>query len=67
LSAALVLTVLLLTYWRNRHMRRKNDLLWHIEPSDLKFDAEPEVLGSGSFGVVLLAEYRGTEVREPAR
>jgi hypothetical protein len=32
------------------------DLLFHILPKDLKFDDPPEVLGSGSFGVVLAAE-----------
>ena len=31
-----------------------------IQAEDLRFDDPVEVVGEGSFGVVLLAEYRGT-------
>jgi len=29
---------------------------------ELKFDEPPEIIGRGTFGLVLKAEYRGTEV-----
>lgn len=31
-------------------------------PDELKFDDPPSILGRGTFGLVLLAEYRGTQV-----
>ena len=36
--------------------------IWRIKPSELKFKPEPEILGRGTFGLVVLAEYRGTNV-----
>lgn len=42
--------------------KRQADAVWHVEPEELKFQEPPEVLGRGSFGVVLSAEYRGTKV-----
>ena len=47
---------------RTRFQNNRADLLWHVKPEEIKFDDGAEVLGQGSFGVVLLAEYRGTEV-----
>eukprot|EP00730_Choanoeca_flexa_P005201 TRINITY_DN11901_c0_g3_i3.p1 TRINITY_DN11901_c0_g3~~TRINITY_DN11901_c0_g3_i3.p1 ORF type:complete len:1077 (+),score=229.75 TRINITY_DN11901_c0_g3_i3:283-3513(+) len=46
------------------HLVKKGttDNLWLIKPENLRLDANPEVLGQGSFGVVLLAEYRGSQV-----
>lgn len=48
-------------YWM-RYSRYKNDQLWQVNIDDLHFDDPVEVIGHGSFGVVLLAEYRGTRV-----
>eukprot|EP00045_Choanoeca_perplexa_P014586 m.173005 g.173005 ORF g.173005 m.173005 type:complete len:1101 (-) comp16727_c0_seq5:310-3612(-) len=45
-----------------KRQARKQDALFHINPKELKFGDPPEVLGAGSFGVVLAAEYRGTNV-----
>ena len=42
--------------------RRKADCVWQIKPNELKFSEPPEILGRGTFGLVLLAEYRGTHV-----
>jgi multiple sugar transport system substrate-binding protein len=42
--------------------RKKNDRMWKIKKEDLKFDDPPKIVGRGRFGVVSLAEYRGTEV-----
>lgn len=42
------------------------DFLWHsnvyLSSTQLQFDDPVEVIGQGSFGVVLLGEYRGTKV-----
>ena len=42
--------------------RRKADCVWQIKPQELKFAEPPEVLGRGTFGLVILGEYRGTNV-----
>jgi len=36
--------------------------VWRVKPEDLHFGSPPEVVGRGTFGLVLLAEYRGTQV-----
>lgn len=38
------------------------DSVWLIQLKELEFDNPPEILGRGTFGLVLLAEYRGTQV-----
>ncbi|CAB9525926.1 protein kinase TNNI3K (Partial), partial [Seminavis robusta] len=45
-----------------RHKNRKSDEVWQVFPEELHFDDPVEVIGQGSFGVVVLAEYRGTKV-----
>lgn len=57
-----ILFVTIIVLYAMRYQRRKADMLWHIHPYDLKFDEPVEVLGIGSFGVVVKAEYRGTSV-----
>lgn len=42
--------------------QRESDMLWLIDPDELRFDENPRVLGRGSFGTVWLADYRGTSV-----
>jgi serine/threonine protein kinase len=42
--------------------RKQSDSIWLINRSDLIFDDYPEVLGRGTFGLVVKAEYRGTQV-----
>jgi len=43
--------------------RKKNtNSMWAVKREELIFDDPPTVLGRGTFGLVLLAEYRGTEV-----
>jgi serine/threonine protein kinase len=44
------------------HKRKSNDSVWQVKKEELKFGDTPEVLGRGTFGLVLLAEYRGTQV-----
>jgi len=42
--------------------KKAGDSVWMVERSELEFADPPQVLGSGAFGLVLLAEYRGTQV-----
>ena len=44
------------------HKRKKADELWIVDKNDLDFGSTPELIGKGSFGVVYLAQYRGTKV-----
>jgi len=41
---------------------KMSDSVWAVTMSDLHFDDPPEVIGRGTFGLVLLAEYRGTNI-----
>jgi len=54
-----VAAVLYICYERKR---KQNDSVWHVNREDLHFAEPPEILGRGTFGLVLLAEYRGTQV-----
>lgn len=45
-----------------RYKRRKSDEVWHVNHDELDFSHPVEVIGQGAFGVVLLADYRGTKV-----
>ena len=60
----MVVLVLILsfTFCYVRHKTRKSDEMWKVHTDELHFDDPVEVIGQGSFGVVLLAEYRGTKV-----
>ena len=58
----LVLLIVLLMWYLNKQNAKKNDSLWKVRREELTFDDPPEVLGRGTFGLVLLAEYRGTKV-----
>lgn len=49
--------------------KKQGDSVWKVKSSELEFDMvsgklgkEPKVIGMGGFGVVQLAEYRGTKV-----
>ena len=54
------LTAFFLKYAEQK--KREADAVWHVHPEELHFQEPPEVLGRGSFGLVLLGEYRGTQV-----
>lgn len=45
-----------------QYKNHKADEVWKVNFDELLFDDPVEVIGQGSFGVVLLAEYRGTKV-----
>jgi serine/threonine protein kinase len=57
---AVLVAVAAYFFWRWR--RAKNDEAWQVKVEELHFGQHAEVIGQGSFGVVLLAEYRGTKV-----
>ena len=57
-----VLVVSVALWYYVTYTNRKNDELWQVDTLELQFDDPVEVIGQGSFGVVLLAEYRGTKV-----
>jgi len=60
-SAAVVVIVIVL-FVRLDRKRKSADSVWKIKPHELSFSEPPEVLGQGTFGLVILAEYRGTAV-----
>lgn len=45
-----------------RRRQKEADSLWIVKKSELTYDDPPEVLGRGTFGLVVSAEYRGTKV-----
>jgi len=57
-----VAVLFVLVYIYVDHKKRTGDRIWSIKRSELKFDEPPEIIGRGTFGLVLLAEYRGTQV-----
>lgn len=42
--------------------RKANDTMWNVKKEELNFEEPAQVLGQGTFGLVLLANYRGTQV-----
>ena len=53
----------ILVHFYVEYRRKQADSVWAVEPNELKFDNPSKVIGRGTFGFVLLAEYRGTQVR----
>lgn len=64
-SVLVVVAVILIAIAIFIHLDRKRrnaDCVWKIKAKELRFDKPVTVLGRGTFGLVLLAEYRGTQV-----
>jgi hypothetical protein len=57
-----ILLGLVVVYMYVEHQRKEADAIWLIKTSELRFDDPPEILGRGTFGLVVRAEYRGTQV-----
>lgn len=49
------------------YKRKLADSVWEVREKELLFDNPPKVIGVGTFGYVILAEYRGTQVSIPRR
>ena len=62
ISITAVLLVALMGICYLRYRNNKNDEMWQVSVEELQFDYPVEVIGQGSFGVVLLGQYRGTKV-----
>ena len=63
-SIIVPLAILLLVgvYFYVERKKIQADSVWAVKPDDLIFDDPPVILGRGTFGLVILAEYRGTQV-----
>lgn len=55
-----IFVILVFCYLKRK--RREADSLWQVKRSELQFCDPPKVIGEGSFGFILLAEYRGAKV-----
>ena len=62
ISAVALMFVAVLGYIFVRYKNHKNDQMWMVNLDELSFDDPVEVIGQGSFGVVILGTYRGTKV-----
>jgi ABC transporter, phosphonate, periplasmic substrate-binding protein len=58
---SIVLAILLFLCYK-AEKRRRADAVWKVAPEELQFDEPPRVIGRGSFGLVLLAEYKNKKV-----
>lgn len=56
----LLLLALVFIYYEYKH--RQADEMWKVDIEELHFSDPVEIIGQGSYGVVLVAEYRGTKV-----
>lgn len=62
-AVVVALVVVLVAVWLYlRHRNGKNESLWKVQRDELIFADPPETIGNGTFGLVVLAEYRGTQV-----
>lgn len=50
-----VFLLAIMGYFYINHRNRKNDQMWQVDLDELHFDDPVEVIGQGSFGVVLIA------------
>lgn len=61
-AAAIFLGVCVFLYF-SRKSEKTSDAFWKVDINQLRFgEPLPEVLGRGTFGLVVLAEYKGTPV-----
>eukprot|EP00592_Proboscia_alata_P011203 CAMPEP_0194365924 /NCGR_PEP_ID=MMETSP0174-20130528/13911_1 /TAXON_ID=216777 /ORGANISM="Proboscia alata, Strain PI-D3" /LENGTH=1196 /DNA_ID=CAMNT_0039140815 /DNA_START=168 /DNA_END=3758 /DNA_ORIENTATION=- len=58
----LAIFVLCSITWYIERKREQSESVWTVKTSELQYDDPPKVLGRGTFGLVVLAEYRGTKV-----
>ena len=56
--AACFVAMAMAAWGLNERRKRRNDAVWKVSKSDLVFHDPPVVVGRGTFGEVLLAEYR---------
>jgi ABC transporter, phosphonate, periplasmic substrate-binding protein len=57
-----ILAIAILALWAYlKHKKKQADAAWLVSPKELEFGNPPQVLGEGTFGRVLQAEYSGTK------
>jgi len=62
LIALFIITGFLVVYTYIERRKKEADSVWEVKKSELIYDDPPEILGRGTFGLVVCAEYRGTRV-----
>lgn len=62
LSIALPLLLIFLLGYLYVKLKTCEKAFWLVNRSELHFDSPPRVIGQGSLGIVVLAQYRGTNV-----
>jgi serine/threonine protein kinase len=62
ISVSLFIATCVVAYFCMQYRNNKNDQMWQLNVDEIHFDDPAEVIGQGSFGVVLLAEYRGSKI-----
>lgn len=62
LIAPFLILMALLACLYAEYKKRQADLLWKVDIRELDVGDSPHTLGKGSFGVVVLAQFRGTTV-----
>ena len=60
--AAIIVVFSIGVHFYVKYKKEQADNFWKIKPNELHFENPPRVLGRGTFGLVVLAEYRGTAV-----
>eukprot|EP00526_Cylindrotheca_closterium_P003152 CAMPEP_0113602524 /NCGR_PEP_ID=MMETSP0017_2-20120614/800_1 /TAXON_ID=2856 /ORGANISM="Cylindrotheca closterium" /LENGTH=1434 /DNA_ID=CAMNT_0000510873 /DNA_START=21 /DNA_END=4322 /DNA_ORIENTATION=- /assembly_acc=CAM_ASM_000147 len=59
---SLIAVIGIIAFFYLRYKKRQLDSFWLIDTVDLTFDDPPVCVGEGKFGLILLADYRGTQV-----
>lgn len=54
--------VIITVHYYVEEKRKQADSIWAVKKSELHFDTPPQIVGRGTFGLVIKAEYRGTTV-----
>lgn len=60
--SALFVTIGTVLFFFLGYRKKQSDSIWHVNPDELQINEPPEIIGAGGFGVVILAQYRGTKV-----
>ena len=62
LLATFLIFIILVAMLLVRKRSRQEEAYWEVDKNELSFYMPPQILGRGAFGLVLLADYRGTKV-----
>jgi hypothetical protein len=60
LAPIILLIVILILHLRWK--RKRADAMWKVQPEEIVFQSPPRILGRGTFGLVLLAQYKDKKV-----